>query len=250
MSHKFIKKIAGALGFKLIDKTLYKNEGLIANKSYLKIDKLLKILFEERKINNLIQIGANDGQRFDILNFYIKKYQTKSLLVEPIKENFEKLKQNYQDCNFVSFDNSAISVGDEISYLYKVKNQYIKNYSDHIPGITSFDKNHLIKHGVKNNHIVRESVNSISVKDLISKNNLNSLDLLFIDAEGYDGKIAIDFLLTTSILPIIILEYIHIDSDIFKDLINLLDTKKYNILSLNENLICYPEKDQKYIKFN
>ena len=100
MSHKFIKKIAGALGFKLIDKTLYKNEGLIANKSYLKIDKLLKILFEERKINNLIQIGANDGQRFDILNFYIKKYQTKSLLVEPIKENFEKLKQNYQDCNF------------------------------------------------------------------------------------------------------------------------------------------------------
>ena len=250
MSHKFIKKIAGALGFKLIDKTLYKNEGLIANKSYLKIDKLLKILFEERKINNLIQIGANDGQRFDILNFYIKKYQTKSLLVEPIKENFEKLKQNYQDCNFVSFDNSAISVGDEISYLYKVKNQYIKNYSDHIPGITSFDKNHLIKHGVKNNHIVRESVNSISVKDLISKNNLNSLDLLFIDAEGYDGKIAIDFLLTASILPIIILEYIHIDSDIFKDLINLLDTKKYNILSLNENLICYPEKDQKYIKFN
>ena len=250
MSHKFIKKIAGALGFKLIDKTLYKNEGLIANKSYLKIDKLLKILFEERKINNLIQIGANDGQRFDILNFYIKKYQTKSLLVEPIKENFEKLKQNYQDCNFVSFDNSAISVGDEISYLYKVKNQYIKNYSDHIPGITSFDKNHLIKHGVKNNHIVRESVNSISVKDLISKNNLNSLDLLFIDAEGYDGKIAIDFLSTTSIFPIIILEYIHIDSDIFKDLINLLDAKKYNILSLNENLICYPEKDQKYIKFN
>ena len=76
------------------------------------------------------------------------------------------------------------------------------------------------------------------------------MDLLFIDAEGYDGKIAIDFLLTTSILPIIILEYIHIDSDIFKDLINLLDTKKYNILSLNENLICYPEKDQKYIKFN
>ena len=250
MSHKFIKKIVGALGFKLIDKTLYKNEGLIANKSYLKIEKLLKILFEEKKIDYLIQIGANDGESFDILNFYIKKYQIKSLLVEPIRENFEKLKQNYQNCNFVSFDNSAISVGDEISYLYKVKNQYIKNYSDHIPGITSFDKNHLIKHGVKNNHIVRESVNSISVKDLISKNNLNSLDLLFIDAEGYDGKIAIDFLLTTSILPIIILEYIHIDSDIFKDLINLLDTKKYNILSLNENLICYPEKDQKYIKFN
>jgi FkbM family methyltransferase len=250
MSHKLIKKIVGALGYKLIDKQLYKNEGLISNKSYLKVDRLLKILFEEKKINNLIQIGANDGQRFDILNFYIKKYQTKSLLVEPIKENFEKLKENYKDCNFISFDNSAISVNNEISYLYKVKDQYIKNYSAHIPGITSFDKKHLIKHGVKNKHIDKESVSSISMTNLISKYNLKSFDLLFIDAEGYDGKIAIDFLSSTTIFPIIILEYVHINNNIFKDLINMLDIKKYNIFSLNENLICFPESDHKYIRFN
>ncbi len=81
----------------------------------------------------------------------IKKYKIKSLLVEPIKINYEKLKENYKNCNFVSFENSAITVGNEISSLYKVNDKYIKNYSKHIPGITSFDKDHLIKHGVKKN---------------------------------------------------------------------------------------------------
>ena len=120
MKNKILKKILGVIGYKLIEKEIIKNERLISNKSYLKIDSLLDTLFEEKKISNLIQIGANDGIRFDILNSYIKKHKTKSILVEPIKENYEKLKKNYKDCDFISFENSAISVNDEISFLYKV----------------------------------------------------------------------------------------------------------------------------------
>ena len=93
MKNKILKKILGLVGYKLIEKEVFKNERLISGKSYLTIDKLLKTLFEEKRINYLIQIGANDGERFDVLNYYIKNYQTKSLLVEPIKENFEKFKK-------------------------------------------------------------------------------------------------------------------------------------------------------------
>ena len=171
-------------------------------------------------------------------------------MVEPIKENFLKLKENYKNCNFITFENSAISVGGEIQKLYKVKSQYIKDYSDHIPGITSFDKNHLIKHGVKKHHIVIENVNSISMVDLITKHNFKSIDLLYVDTEGYDGKIIIDFLTSTLIRPIIILEFIHIKNDIFKNLITTLEEKKYTLFALNENLLCYPPNDQKFIKFN
>ena len=250
MKNKILKKILGLFGYKLIEKEVFKNERLISSKSYLTIDKLLKTLFEEKKINYLIQIGANDGERFDVLNYYIKKYQTKSLLVEPIKENFEKLKKNYKNCSFVSFDNCAISVNNEITHLYKVSSKYIKNYNNHIPGITSFDKEHLLKHGVKSRHIISENVTSINMKNLISKHNLKSFDLLFVDAEGYDGKIVIDFLTSTLISPIIILEFIHIKNDVFKNLINNLEQKKYIFFSLGENLVCYPENDKKYIKFN
>jgi len=250
MKNKILKKILGIFGYKLINKEIIKNERLISSKSYLKIDKLLDTLFKEKKINNIIQIGANDGMRFDILNSYIKKYKTKSLLVEPIKINYEKLKENYKNCNFVSFENSAISVSNEISSLYKVDEKYIKNYSKHIPGITSFDKDHLLKHGVKSSHIIRESVSSISMKDLITKHDLKSLDLLYVDAEGYDGKIVIDFLITTIFKPIIILEFIHIKNVIFELLIKNLENEKYKFFMIDENLVCYPESDIKYIKFN
>tara|TARA_B110000977_G_C11035027_1_gene476726 strand:- start:876 stop:1628 length:753 start_codon:yes stop_codon:yes gene_type:complete len=249
MKNKILKKILGITGYKLINKETIKNERLISSKSYLKIDRLLDSLFNEKKINNIIQIGANDGVRFDILNNYIKKYKTKSILVEPIKENYEKLKENYNNCNFISFENSAISVNNEISFLYKVNEKYIKNYGDHIPGITSFNKEHLLKHGVKNRHIICESVSSISMKDLIAKHQLKSLDLLYVDTEGYDGKIVIDFLTTISIKPVIILEFIHIKNIIFQLLIKILEEKKYKLFMIDENLFCYPEDDIKYIKF-
>ena len=218
MRHKLLKKIIGIFGYKLIEKNFSKNDRIISGKSFLKITKLLDVIFADKKINNLIQIGANDGVRFDLLNFYIKKYRCKSLLVEPIKENFKKLKKNYKNCNFVTFENSAISVTEDIQQIYKVGTKYLDKYSDHIPGISSFDKKHLIKHGVKNHHIINEPVSSINMHALIKKYNLNSLDLLYIDAEGYDGNIAIDFLTNTLIRPIIILEYIHIQNEIFKNL--------------------------------
>jgi len=88
------------------------------------------------------------------------------------------------------------------------------------------------------------------MENLISKHNLKSFDLLFVDAEGYDGKIVIDFLTSALIKPVIILEFIHIKNDVFKNLINNLEQKKYSFFSLGENLVCYSENDKKYIKFN
>ena len=36
-----------------------------------------------------------------VLNYFIKKYKIKSLLIEPIKENFKKLKENYKNLDFI-----------------------------------------------------------------------------------------------------------------------------------------------------
>ena len=250
MNNKILKKILGLFGYKAIEKELIKKNRLLSAKSFLTTDRLLKNLFNEKIINTLIQIGANDGQRFDTINYYIKKYKTQSLLVEPIKENYEKLKKNYENYNNVKFDNSAISVNNEISYLYKVNPNKIINYGNHIPGITSFDKNHLIKHGVKKTHIVKELVNSISIKNLITKYKLNMLDLLLVDAEGYDGDIVIDFFKNVSFRPIIILEYIHINIEKFKTLIDQLEKQEYFFFSINENIFCFPKEDEAFIKIN
>jgi Mrp family chromosome partitioning ATPase len=160
------------------------------------------------------------------------------------------LKINYKGYSNLNFENSAISVNDEIQNLYKVNPKKLSKYGNHIPGITSFNKNHLIKHGVKKTHIVKELVNSISIKDLIVKYKLDTLDLLIVDAEGYDGDIIIDFFKNISIRPIIILEYIHIKNETFKTLIDQLEKQEYFFFSTNENMFCFPKEDEKFIKIN
>ena len=251
MKHKIFKKIVGIFGYKLIEKNHIKNNRILENNSYLNSKKILNFLFDEKKIGYLIQIGANDGLRFDSLNYYIKKYKTKSILVEPIKDNFEDLKNNYKEYKNIIFENLAISVNDEISYLYKVNPIKLKNYiGDHYIGISSFDKNHLIKHGVKKNDIIKEKVDSISIKDLILKHNINKFELFFVDAEGYDADIVSDFLNSSLIRPVIILEYLHIPNKKFQNLTNLLKEKKYVYFSLKENMFCFPEEDVNFINFN
>ena len=86
--------------------------------------------------------------------------------------------------------------------------------------------------------------------NLLKKFNIQFLDLLYIDAEGYDAHIVIDFLKTTSIRPIIILEYIHVEKNIFEKMTNILEKENYTLFTINENLFCYPKKDKQFIKYN
>jgi len=237
---KIIKKILGLFGYKLIDKNHFKNNRLIESNSFLTVNNLLTILFKKNDIKSLVQIGSNDGVRFDTLNKFIQKYEIKSLLVEPINEYFQKLYLKYRDSNFVTIENSAISINNEISFLYKVDSNFVHFYDEHILGISSFDKNHLIKHGVKKKHIVKEKINSLSMIELFKKHNILEIDLLYIDAEGYDGKIVIDFISNSTLTPIIIFEYIHIKNDTLSELFVKLKKNRYKTFSINENIICYP----------
>ena len=132
---KFLKKIVGIFGFKIVSKNLVKIDREIDNNNCLSLDNVLISIFKDKNITGLIQIGANDGLRFDTINKFIKKYKTKSVLVKPIKEYFYQLKENYKDYENIFFENLAISVKDEISYLYKVKTEDLEKYGDHIKAI-------------------------------------------------------------------------------------------------------------------
>tara|TARA_Y100000992_G_C21130415_1_gene426299 strand:- start:45 stop:794 length:750 start_codon:yes stop_codon:yes gene_type:complete len=243
---KLLKKICGLMGFKLIDKNLIKNDRLISKFSHHNINALIDKLFSNGLINSVIQIGANDGKRFDVINSFIKKYSPKAILIEPIKENYEDLKLNYKDQNNIFFENSAISVNNEINFLFKVDEQKFKFYDEHIKGISSFDKSHLLKHGVSNSHIKKENVKSITFEKLIEKYSVNYLDLLMVDAEGYDGDIIIDFLSNSSLRPLIIFEYIHVKNKKLEKLINILISKNFIFYKLEENMICFPKENDKF----
>ena len=164
-------------------------------------------------------------------------------VLEPLGQS-QILEYIYNNSKYYSFYLISFEKKNNLkntSKLNKLKKN-ISKYSDHIQGINSFNKNHLIKHGVKPKHIVKTIIKSISIKDLLEKYNINNLDLLFIDAEGYDANIVYDFLKNSDQEPIIIFEFIHSETKILKDLIKSLMNKKFRFFNINENLVCLPEK--------
>ena len=247
MYFKLLKKIIGIFGFKLIDKNLVKNKRLVNYNTYISLNSLLKKIFFYKIVKYIIQIGANDGKRFDEINFFIKNFNSKAILIEPIQNNFLELKKNYKNSKNVLFENSAITKKNEIIHLFKVKESYLDKYDDHVRGINSFDINHLTKHGVKKKHIIKEKVSTLTFRELFKKYKFRKLDLLFIDVEGYDADLVIDFLKLKKFRSIIIFEYIHINYIKLQKLINLFKIHNYYYFDIGENIICFP-KELKQIK--
>ena len=62
-----------------------------------------------------------------ILINILRNINLKSILVEPIKEYFNELKKNYKNCEYIFFENIAISTNEQINYLYKVNSKDLIN---------------------------------------------------------------------------------------------------------------------------
>jgi FkbM family methyltransferase len=152
----------------------------------------------ESTIKTFVEIGANDGKKNDPLYYYIKKYGWIGILVEPDPANFKKLKENYRGVEGLIFENMGIGPEPGEMLFYK-----IKNITDQEPGwydqVGSFDKKTFLKNisygkGL-DQRIVAEPLTVIRFDELLEKNNFPDVDLLHIDAEGFDYRIlrSIDF---------------------------------------------------------
>lgn len=147
------------------------------------------------KINyrdSFIQIGSSDGKSFDPIHDFIIEKDLKGIFVEPVKKQFNELKNTYKNKGGVFFENSAVSDKSGNFEFY-----HLKEIKDNPPmwykHISSFDKDLIILYGCKlpeiEKYIVSEEVNCLTFEDLIKKYEIRDLALLHIDAEGHDFKI-------------------------------------------------------------
>jgi FkbM family methyltransferase len=248
---KVLKKFCGIFGYKLLPKSYIKNKNYLSKFSSLNLEKIISNLVEKKIINSLIQIGANDGISHDHLHDIIKKFRLESLLLEPIKKYFLDLQNNYSNYDNVRFENSALSINNEILFLYKVNPTYFNKYGTLSSGISSFYKEHLFKHGIKEKHIIQEKVNQISFYELLQKYNISSFDLLLIDTEGYDCYIVNDFFLKIKkIRPIIIFEWSHIKNNQLENILNLIIDNNYSFFPIGDDIFCFPSEKKISFQLN
>ena len=250
MSHdikkfKLLKKIIGAIGYKLIDKKSAKSERIIENFS-LKIEDILKHLIRKKKIKKIIQIGANDGKSDDFL-FNCFDDNLEAILIEPVEDAFKKLEKNYE--NFVKAKclNLAVDIDNKSKEIFCVNRKFYEFYKkkynevnvEWLDVLSSFNKKHLINHGIKEKHIVSKFIECKTISELINQYNFQNFDLLIIDVEGYDLVILNNFIQTINIKPMIIFEWIHAQKNDIEKLLIELEGLNYKFLRIGRDLICF-----------
>ncbi|HEX8357038.1 MAG TPA: FkbM family methyltransferase, partial [Segetibacter sp.] len=137
------------------------------------------------------------------------------VLIEPIPFLFTQLKDNYYDeRNRLIFLNIAISSDDDsCKILYTIDESRRREVPDWYFQLASFKKEGLFHHDIPNvdSYIKPISVPTLPIQRIINDHMEGRIDLLHIDAEGYDLEIVktVDF--TKSAPKIILVEYLHLD---------------------------------------
>lgn len=140
---------------------------------------------------NIVQIGANDGNRNDPVQRYARRPGIRSLLVEPVPEYYDQLRQNYRDVAGATFAPVAIdsSVGstqmwavDPHSRLRGSSTMH-REVLDKAAWITGDKDINRITHPIE--------VRTLTVPRLLTDYGFPSVDWLVVDTEGHD-KVVLD----------------------------------------------------------
>jgi FkbM family methyltransferase len=136
-----------------------------------------------------VQIGANDGIRFDSLYGFVTQHPCSGIVVEPLPDLFERLRANYADYPLIVPVNKAIHETVGAQPLFRVAPEALARYSGWAGGIASFDRSHLLRHGIAPADVIAEPVACMPLMELLQETATLDADLLQIDAEGYDSAI-------------------------------------------------------------
>jgi FkbM family methyltransferase len=133
-----------------------------------------------------IQIGANNGRRFDPLFELVNAYNLSGLAVEPVAEYFAELKENYKKSRVIPVNNAIYFKKCDVTINRVVNDESLPEWAK---GIASLDPNHHKKSGIEKKFITQEVVKAITFTDLLDEYKVANVDVLMIDTEGFDKEI-------------------------------------------------------------
>lgn len=208
------------------------------------LDLLLAILDHGGEETTIVQVGACDGITRDPLHHYIVKGRTKAFLLEPNPQAFVRLQKAYAGVENATLIEAAIGDHDGEAALYRLKSSNNPGLDDDLGlQISSFSRDHLLKHGARQNAIERISVPCCTLSSLADKFGLTHINLLQIDAEGFDAEVVM-MALGLKVRPDAInFEHVHLRAADRESVFDALRAAGYcfgcddwNILAIQESL--------------
>ena len=178
------------------------------------ISNLIENIYKKKGKITIVQIGAHKGNTSnDPIHQFIVKHCSADknpdandifiLLIEPAKHIFRQLSENHKNLNGVFLENIAIAETSGLKNLFMLRNninlaefgmpEWLDQLSSLLPERIgklwdAYEGNPIYQKFLHENMVV-EKVQCVTFHELLTKYNLKEIDLLQIDAEGYDYHI-------------------------------------------------------------
>ena len=180
-----------------------------------------------------LQVGAFDGMSNDPIYPLVQAFGIRGIIVEPQANAFEALKKLYADHPQVILVNAAVADANGSRDFFTADSGPIQQ--------ASFDRAHLLKHRIPADQIVCQQVRCVTITSLLEEHGLDRLDLVQVDAEGYDAEIVrtIDFERVTP--RIIRFEHVHLTTEDCDACVGMLASHGYRFMTERRDIIAILE---------
>jgi FkbM family methyltransferase len=190
-----------------------------------------------------VHIGAFDGIAGDPIYPLIERHALHGALVEPQRHAFEQLRANYAGFGAARFAliNAAIAAENGSRTLYRVRPA--AQDPEWLPQLASFDRQMVLSHAhlIPNleSRIETEEVRCLTISDMLAEAGIERVDLLQIDAEGYDAEILRLFDVPRRRPPIIRFEHKHLPRSTHRSTVAELVDLGYQVASGDGDTLAY-----------
>lgn len=200
--------------------------------------RILEINFPKNESFDFIQVGANDGISFDFLFEFVTKRNSTGLVIEPVKDYFQELIENYKDYPKIIKINKAVHPSQKKIIINKISPDVIDKYPEWAKGIASLDIEHHKKVNIDTKDIIEEHVFADTLMNIVNQNYFKKgLDYFQTDTEGFDFNVIKMFDFDIFKPKIIKYESIHLKTKDTIYLENLLKNHGYFIFNENGDTV-------------
>ena len=195
--------------------------GITYRKKLFKTVRILDKNYQKGSSFCFLQVGANDGKSFDYMYGFIVERDCSGVLIEPIKDYYMELCENYKTQKKLLKVNKAVHKTEKFVTLYKIDDSKINLYPNWVRGMASFDKTKLTRLDFLNKeHVLEERVEAIPLMEIVNSSNIQFLDYFQIDTEGYDYEVMDMFDFTVHKPKLLKAEFAHltkVEQDLMKE---------------------------------
>jgi len=205
----------------------------------------IEAAFKDYKDIFVLKIGANDGLTNDPLaTLLLGDARYRGLLVEPIPIYAAMLRANYEKSGRFVIQQAAVGPSLGSATMYYVDEKALKAIAngnvDWMRHIGSLDRFHVTKHLTPELHsaVKEASVECLTINALLSRNNLQKIDLLHIDCEGSDYVILRQFDFTTVRPRVVLFEHKHLTAQDRQAAKLMMELAGYGVQEMETDVFC------------